>query len=44
MNIDDKVQSRLNAGRGVRTIIAFNILFGDQYVDVLFKDGNTFYL
>ncbi|RLD12705.1 hypothetical protein DRI50_08710, partial [candidate division KSB1 bacterium] len=41
MNIGDKVQSRLYAGKGVGTIIGFNTLFGEQYAEVLFKDGTT---
>ncbi len=41
MNIGDKVQSRLYAGKGVGTIIGFSTLFGEQYAEVLFQDGST---
>ncbi len=41
MNIGDKVQSRLYGDKGVGTIIGFNTLFGEQYAEVLFKDGST---
>jgi len=41
MNVGDKVQSRLYASKGVGTIIGFNTLFGEQYAEVLFKDGTT---
>lgn len=41
MQLGDKVHSHLYASKGVGTIIGFNTLFGEQYAEVLFKDGST---
>ncbi len=39
MQIGDKVKSRLYSHKGVGTVIGFNELFDETYVDVLFCDG-----
>jgi len=39
MQIGDKVKSKLYGNKGVGTVIGFNELFDETYVDILFNDG-----